>query len=437
MKPSAPALVFAVGALTGVSMATTSPFYSQIHSCPQSCTSVGLSSSNWTSYHSFDRLERCSETVLFDFNVFNQWETQTSIRACTVERTRNSSRELSSCTAAKGVPATLQLVSWSTSTATETASSILEALEALENQVASERVCGRSSGLIHFATHGKIVIGLYMGSLIDSTVAVSVLSAQVLRQLQDSNFHDTVAAQVCGTIYDNAHTLGLIVSTAGDYEQVQLAVQGWANATCLSDYDHATSANITISELPVPVATDKSSDQNFNRRDDTCSYVFVVSGDSCATLASKCDITAAELSAYNPSSTLCSSLAIGEIICCSEGSQPDLSPQPTADGLCYSYTVKSGDYCYLLASEYYITTDEIEEYNTQTWGWMGCNNLQLGSVICLSSGDPPMPAVISNAECGPQVNGSTRPSDWSNISSLNPCPLNACVRYAYIRGYAN
>ena len=87
--------------------------------------------------------------------------------------------------------------------------------------------------------------------------------------------------------------------------------------------------------------------------------------------------------------------------------------------------VQDGDYCALLAKEYYITTDEIEEYNAQTWGWMGCSNLQLDAVICLSSGEPPMPAVLPNAVCGPQVEGSTRPSDWSHISSLNPCHLNA------------
>lgn len=166
---------------------------------------------------------------------------------------------------------------------------------------------------------------------------------------------------------------------------------------------------------------------NVEKRDNTCSYVLVVSGDSCATLASECGITAAELSQYNPSSTLCSTLAIGEPICCSAGSTPDLSPKPGLDGLRYSYTVKSGDYCALLAQEYYITTDDIEKYNSETWGWMGCSNLQLGSTICLSSGYPPMPAVLSNAECGPQVSGTIRPSNWSDISTLNPCPLNACV----------
>lgn len=159
----------------------------------------------------------------------------------------------------------------------------------------------------------------------------------------------------------------------------------------------------------------------------TCSYVLVVSGDSCTSLATECGITATELYEYNPASDLCSTLAVGDPICCSAGDLPDLTPQENSDGTCYSYTVQTGDYCSLLADEYYITTDDIETYNSDTWGWMGCSDLQLGATICLSSGDAPMPAVLDSAECGPQVSGTERPDDWSTIASLNPCPLNACV----------
>jgi hypothetical protein len=158
-----------------------------------------------------------------------------------------------------------------------------------------------------------------------------------------------------------------------------------------------------------------------------CAYILVQSGDSCGSLASKCGISAADFTKYNPSSTLCSTLTPGEPVCCSAGSLPDLSPQPNANGTCYSYTVQVGDYCQELAQKYYITSDEIETYNAQTWAWMGCNDLQKDAVICLSSGHPPMPAPLQNAVCGPQVPGTEYPSQWSDISNLNPCPLNACV----------
>jgi chitinase len=159
----------------------------------------------------------------------------------------------------------------------------------------------------------------------------------------------------------------------------------------------------------------------------TCSYILVNEGDTCASLAAECNITAAEFTQYNPSSTLCSTLVPKEPVCCSSGSLPDLTPQPNSDGTCYAYTVQSGDYCQLIASNNYITVDDIETYNAQTWGWMGCDDIQLNATICLSTGTPPMPAVVSGALCGPQVSGTQRPSDWSDIASLNPCPLNACV----------
>ncbi|OTA05019.1 hypothetical protein A9Z42_0056530 [Trichoderma parareesei] len=157
-----------------------------------------------------------------------------------------------------------------------------------------------------------------------------------------------------------------------------------------------------------------------------CSYILVQSGDSCASLATRCGITPANFTKYNPSSTLCSTLQPKQPVCCSAGTLPNLAPQPSANGTCATYTVKSGDYCDLIASNNYITTANIESWNKQTWGWTGCSGLQLGMAICLSTGNPPMPAPVKGTVCGPQVAGSKPPSNWTQIGSLNPCPLNAC-----------
>jgi hypothetical protein len=37
-----------------------------------------------------------------------------------------------------------------------------------------------------------------------------------------------------------------------------------------------------------------------------------------------------------------------------------------------------------------------------------------------------MPAPVANAICGPTVPGTPVPPVGTNISTLNPCPLNAC-----------
>jgi chitinase len=157
-----------------------------------------------------------------------------------------------------------------------------------------------------------------------------------------------------------------------------------------------------------------------------CSTIQVVSGDTCATLAARCQISAADFTKYNPRSTLCSSLAIGQYICCSAGPLPDLTPRPAADGSCFSYSVQPGDYCAKIAAEHQTTTANIEAANQQTWGWSGCKGLQGGQAICLSTGTPPMPAAAPGAVCGPQVPGTVRPKGNLPLASLNPCPLNAC-----------
>jgi chitinase len=88
----------------------------------------------------------------------------------------------------------------------------------------------------------------------------------------------------------------------------------------------------------------------------------------------------------------------------------------------------SGDTCSAIAAEYTLTVDEMDNFNNNTWGWYGCDELQAGQVICLSNGTAPYPMAIANAVCGPQVpgtnfTGTDSAADWA---SLNPCPLNAC-----------
>jgi chitinase len=80
----------------------------------------------------------------------------------------------------------------------------------------------------------------------------------------------------------------------------------------------------------------------------------------------------------------------------------------------------------MIASRHSLTVPKLEEYNTKTWGWMGCNDLQTGIAMCISPGTPPIPGSISNTVCGPQVPGTTPSKNGKSLADLNPCPLNAC-----------
>lgn len=157
-----------------------------------------------------------------------------------------------------------------------------------------------------------------------------------------------------------------------------------------------------------------------------CRTIEVHSGDSCGSLAKRCDISGHDFEKYNPGPHLCSTLQPLQHVCCSPGGLPDLKPKPNPDGSCHTYTAKHGDYCAAIAAAHDLTVSIINDMNRNTWGWEGCANLQAGQTFCLSRGTPPMPSPVEGAVCGPQVNGTKPPKDMSHLAELNPCPLNAC-----------
>ncbi|KAH9204631.1 putative glycosyl hydrolase, family 18 [Leptodontidium sp. 2 PMI_412] len=160
--------------------------------------------------------------------------------------------------------------------------------------------------------------------------------------------------------------------------------------------------------------------------DGTCQTRTIVSGDSCSALAAKCGITPAQFTTLNPSTTLCSNLAPGGIVCCGRGKLPDITPKPNSDGSCFVYQTKKDDSCSVIAASRGLTVAKVEEFNKNTWGWNGCELLWVGVNMCLSTGTPPMPAPVSNAVCGPTVPGTQKPASLTNLAGLNPCPLKVC-----------
>jgi chitinase len=121
----------------------------------------------------------------------------------------------------------------------------------------------------------------------------------------------------------------------------------------------------------------------------TCSTIRVLSGDSCASLATRCDINTTAFYHYNPKSDLCSTTCCGAVYMLLSGLLPNLAPPPNANGTCASYLVQHGDTCNEIALSYSpLTTAEIEQYNAVTCGWLGCSDLQPGNSIdrlCLMS----------------------------------------------------
>lgn len=156
-----------------------------------------------------------------------------------------------------------------------------------------------------------------------------------------------------------------------------------------------------------------------------CNVIYGSPTPVCSGLSQRCGITIPQLQKFNPTLN-CNALYPGVKVCCNAGTMP--IPANQADGTCSVYTVLQGDYCALIGAKLGLTVAQLESFNNgKTWGWAGCNALQAGQRICQSSGTRPMPMQRPGLQCGPQVQGTLKPSSASiDIAALNPCPNGGC-----------
>ncbi|KAF1964360.1 glycoside hydrolase [Bimuria novae-zelandiae CBS 107.79] len=162
--------------------------------------------------------------------------------------------------------------------------------------------------------------------------------------------------------------------------------------------------------------------------DGTCKLRTVMAGDDCTTLPGKCGISSKDFLNANTKENLCSTFMVGQQVCCTAGKRPDLKPKPDANGNCATYVTQPDDTCAGIAVARDLDIEDLEDFNKNTWGWNGCDPKKFyrDFLMCVSSGTPPMPAVVGNAVCGPMMPGTVKAPSGTNLSTLNPCPLNVC-----------
>ncbi|EQB59459.1 hypothetical protein CGLO_00144 [Colletotrichum gloeosporioides Cg-14] len=141
--------------------------------------------------------------------------------------------------------------------------------------------------------------------------------------------------------------------------------------------------------------------QNKLQARDFCSYIQVLGGDTCTSLASRCGIGGSQFTTYSP-----------KIDCTNPKAQ-----QPN----------------HSLGLQYGLKEEEIEGFNKgKTWAWTQCMDILIDYKMCLSSGNPPLPPPQEGAQCGPLVSGTTQPTDGTSMVDLNPCPLKAyCSNWGF------
>ncbi|KAM7221628.1 hypothetical protein V8F06_003019 [Rhypophila decipiens] len=165
--------------------------------------------------------------------------------------------------------------------------------------------------------------------------------------------------------------------------------------------------------------------------DGTCKYVQVNPGDTCQSIANtRCGekVSINQLAKFNGGSdAFCNNLKLKSVVCCSQGTKPDLRPKKEADGSCAIHVLKGNQTCFEIEEMYMLERGDVEKFNKKkTWGFTKCEAMQPDMIICISDGEPAMPYIIKNAQCGPQKAGTVRPTDGTKLADLNQCPLNVC-----------
>jgi chitinase len=342
------------------------PFESQLYNCPEHCTN-NITTGAWTTYHDVNRLKACNKTLLLDIALYNgldDVDTDVTIRSCTATLPKINRRDdaVTTCGSAIEVQAQLQIASGIEAPgikATFSKADAIAAISQLQNYLSRGDNCNNT---IAFAYSGTAAVGIYSGAKIHNlNTANSAIKSFIEKQIngQSSEISSNLMMQWCGSSsapQTGDYKFGIIVSSSTALPLIQESVRTWREAKCLNEGDGIGKLSLISTPMwlttPLPRSSNstsipESARAHTNARSLTaradCRTIQVVSGDSCGALATKCGISASDFTKFNPASNLCSTLAIGQYVCCSSGTLPDLTPKPNADGSCATYTVQSGE----------------------------------------------------------------------------------------------
>jgi hypothetical protein len=340
-------------------------------------------------YPDFKKIKRCKETMFYDFSLYDPVDDQDvnhKIHACSSFGPDFSQIPASIMRIASGKSVDVEFeVGW-WEDGFGLAGSGLRSLVKQVRQYIEKCDEATDRPFIIYGKSGQATIGLY----IRQGLLNQGLSQSALKLFQDNIDNITVsspslAMQLCEENCDSTHIFGIMTTSNGTFALIQDAIKSWSNATCLS-FEGSTrlpglatfttpliNANRTIvatKSSTTPMATTAVATKLRARAD--CRTVQVDFGNGCAELAVKCGISAADFTKYNSGSDFCSKLKPKQHVCCSQGTLPDFSPKPNADGSCHAYEVKDNDNCDDLAAEWSLTRQNLEDFNKKTWGWNGC-----------------------------------------------------------------
>ncbi|KAI8262413.1 hypothetical protein K4K56_005864 [Colletotrichum sp. SAR 10_98] len=304
-----------------------------------------------------------------------------------------------------------------------------------------------------FGYHKQTVAGIYIGAGLGKVTVGATIDALARRLQGDGRVPNRLVTQLCKADKPSSGVFGVVMDNMGNLADVQQTIADWHAGKCAAGDSLMPSgelkgvAVLDIVELHSKNGTLSNNGTLFSnatraRRSKTilprqhklqardfCSYIQVLGGDTCTSLASRCGIRGSQFTTYNPKIDCANPNALqpNQYVCCSAGDPGGWKPAPGDDGTCATHLIASGDTCSSLSLQYGLTEEEIEGFNKgKTWAWTQCKDMLIDYNMCLSSGNPPLPPPQEGAQCGPLVPGTTQPTDGTSMVDLNPCPLKAC-----------
>lgn len=358
-----------------------------IDGCPRLCDEAGPNAVNWTRLYSPNQLSFCDKPVIFGFNIYNPSISESVLRACAVHPDAPSS--VKNVRAAESVPQCSESAPAITN-ATAFASSdrvpadhvhnTTQAAHILASQLGASVSC---SDTILFAKAGSAVVGMWVGMKIDQHAASQLLDKNIPLSLGAGSRSLEICSQ--------QHEAVLGIFTATDIPgiaSIRESIKTWSAGSCLDQDRKAIGEQVFMDDL--------GSNTPRNRT-----------------------------TTHSPASIATTSHAPSLVM----RANAKRSPVARPDGSCYDVTIHDGDNCWDIAAANSMTVKDIEDLNKKSWGWAGCGHLERTQKICLSAGNPAMPAPVDGVACGPQKPGTSPPGGsftGEDLAKMNPCPLNAC-----------
>ncbi|KAF3802950.1 Killer toxin subunits alpha/beta [Colletotrichum gloeosporioides] len=370
------------------------------HDCPLPCAHLD-NVHTWVTYLSVDRLRRCQQPTPLQLSATQRLSGDMLIRVCTfggagggepiitsntnltctiTEASKPSLNRAPACGVLPGgeVMKTLP-VSTNSSADGDGADNVGDATRLLEAMSAYFSATDSCNEMLLFGYHKQTVAGVFIRA--------------GLRKI-DGRVPNRLVMQLCKADKPSSGVFGGVVENKGDLAAVKQTAADWQAGMCAAgdslvpsgelkdeavlDIVELHNKNGTLSNNAILFSNTILARkcmailprQNKLQGSDFGSYIQVLGGDTCTSLAFRCGIGGSQFTTHNPNAL-----------------QPN----------------------HFLGLQYDLTEEEIEGFNKGK-----------------TPGNPPLLPPQEGAQCGPLVPGTTQPTDGTSMVDLNPCPLKAC-----------